>query len=412
MFSFRACFWRNDVYINGKYKYAANEILTAYLNANELYENTDLDFVDADWPEGLDYPDTPGDLLYDLNVLKRTLLLTEGMDYRIYEHYNDYVFAAVRIFKVLNGLLETLPPYRQILSRPIKTFEDLLNEHARFFSDGRDPDDDSPITLDTITPVGFGDQDDDGAFYVRLTKFVPLEPEAIDYFLSELDFLQDFLELNRAISDFFDGYIRFLESYIAVHTVFEQFITGYLHKGNTFPDPNEVARQFEAFNKSARRGFEKIACRMQSFGYRVLHDDQSEPILCEEISFADLTSFLFYDLFNGIRQNYLPNECGHCGRFFLIRAGKYYSYCDSPLPGEADKTCRDVGARKRYDEKCKTDPVWQTYNRAYKAHYARYMKKKMTVAEFEVWSRFASELRDKAIADEILFEEYYKAIRK
>ena len=96
----------------------------------------------------------------------------------------------------------------------------------------------------------------------------------------------------------------------------------------------------------------------------------------------------------------------------MLRGGKYYSYCDNPLPDEPDKTCRDVGARKRCDDKCKTDPVWQTYNRAYKAHYARYMKKKMTVSEFEDWSRFASELRDKAIAEKIPFEQYYAAIRK
>ena len=37
MFSFRASFWNTDVYINGQEKYAANEILTAYLNrADEL----------------------------------------------------------------------------------------------------------------------------------------------------------------------------------------------------------------------------------------------------------------------------------------------------------------------------------------------------------------------------------------
>ncbi len=58
------------------------------------------------------------------------------------------------------------------------------------------------------------------------------------------------------------------------------------------------------------------------------------------------------------------------------------------------KTCRDVGSRRRYDDKCKNDPIWQTYNRAYKAHYARYMKKKMTISEFEEWSQFASEIRD------------------
>ena len=40
------------------------------------------------------------------------------------------------------------------------------------------------------------------------------------------------------------------------------------------------------------------------------------------------------------------------------------------------------------------------------------MKKKMTVSEFEQWSRVASELRDKAIANEIDYEHYYAEIRK
>ena len=40
------------------------------------------------------------------------------------------------------------------------------------------------------------------------------------------------------------------------------------------------------------------------------------------------------------------------------------------------------------------------------------MKKKMTVAEFEEWSRFASGIRDSALAGEIEFDKYYADIRK
>lgn len=69
-------------------------------------------------------------------------------------------------------------------------------------------------------------------------------------------------------------------------------------------------------------------------------------------------------------------------------------------------------SRRRYADKCRNDPVWQTYNRAYKAHYARYMKKKMTVAEFEAWSRYAMELREKASKGEIEYGEYFSKIRK
>ncbi|MDE6726108.1 MAG: hypothetical protein K2J79_10950 [Ruminiclostridium sp.] len=121
---------------------------------------------------------------------------------------------------------------------------------------------------------------------------------------------------------------------------------------------------------------------------------------------------MYYDFFNGIKQNYVPNWCRNCSKFFLIKGSWYYTYCDRKLRKEPGKTCRDVGSKRRYDDKCKNDPVWQTYNRAYKAHYARYMKKKMTVSEFEEWSRFASEIRDRALAGEIEFDKYYEEIRK
>ncbi len=32
-------------------------------------------------------------------------------------------------------------------------------------------------------------------------------------------------------------------------------------------------------------------------------------------------------------------------------------YCDKPLVDDKNKTCRDVGAKRKYDDKCKNDPV-------------------------------------------------------
>ncbi len=75
------------------------------------------------------------------------------------------------------------------------------------------------------------------------------------------------------------------------------------------------------------------------------------------------------------------------------------------------KVCRDVGHRKKYADKVKNDPVWLTYSRAYKAHYARYMKKKMTQAEFQKWADFALDIREQALNEEIIFEEYAERIK-
>ena len=45
MFSFKAYFFNHDVYINEKYKYAAGEILTAYLNTDFYDDIIEFDAI-------------------------------------------------------------------------------------------------------------------------------------------------------------------------------------------------------------------------------------------------------------------------------------------------------------------------------------------------------------------------------
>lgn len=262
----------------------------------------------------------------------------------------------------------------------------------------------------SISSFGTGEVDEDGNRRFRLHRFCPCEPERIRDF--DEDLLENLREMNEDIRTFFDGYISFLESYMTVREIFRSFIDGYLHRRGGFPTAKEVADYFEAYNLEHTRNFRKIRCRMNSFGYKVLKETDSKQMLCDEILFDDLQSFLYYDFFSGIKKNHIPNKCKQCGRYFLLRGGQYYSYCDNPLPDETDKTCRDVGSRRRYADKCKNDPVWQVYNRAYKAHYARYMKKKMTVAEFEQWSRYAVQMREKTSAGEMEFGAFCEIVRK
>jgi len=223
---------------------------------------------------------------------------------------------------------------------------------------------------------------------------------------------EELREVNRNISSFFDIYIKFLNAYLQIQRIYKPFICDYLHRKEAILLPSEVAQCFEQLDHDKGTNFSRVKCRMESFGYKAITDKSGEQLFCEEIKFNDLSSFIYYDFFNGLKQNYIPNLCKNCGKFFLIRGSWYYTYCDNPLADEPNKSCRDVGSKRRYDDKCKNNPVWQTYNRAYKAHYARYMKKKMTVSEFEEWSRFASEIRDKALAGKITFEQYYADIRR
>ena len=388
---FYAYFWNNEVYIQEKFRYSSNEILTQYLNTNYLKEIQEFD------------------LLYELRSFEEKIKLKEDMSYDNIEKYDAYVKDAQSYFDMINKWLHKLPPYNKILIFPLLTLPDMLNGFGIFFEQGID-DDYENVDWNTVNKYGSGEIDENGYLHFRLHYFQPnIESDWNNY---DLDLLEELNQMEEIIEVFFDRYISFIQSYISIQNIFRPFIESYLHKKGTFPNENEVAEYFADFNKSNPQNFANINCKMKSFGYTVLKGENEKPILCEKILFSDLQSFLFYDFFNGIRNNYIPNRCKHCGKFFLIRGGKYFSYCDNPLKDAPDKTCRDVGSRRRYDDKCKNDPIWQTYNRAYKAHYARYMKKKMTISEFEKWSRFASDLRDRAIAGEIDFERYYEEIRK
>lgn len=108
----------------------------------------------------------------------------------------------------------------------------------------------------------------------------------------------------------------------------------------------------------------------------------------------------------------MPRKCDLCGKYFLLEATAYSAYCIRLVKGRKGKTCRDLGHRKKYADKVNNDPILLTYTKAYKAHYARYLKKKMTQSEFREWADYALELRAKAYNNELTFEEYEEKIRK
>lgn len=394
MLNFKAYFYGNDVYINEKFKYDSNEILISYLNDKRAKYILKSDFVGK------------------LKDLKLSLTISPYMDHYIFSRYNDNVRAAMSLFDELNNIIFSLPPYNKILNHSIIKLDDILNSYDRFFEDGLSSMDYAlgNVDEDFVNEYGYGEKDDYDNYLLRLTRFDLLPLDKDD--LADEDIADDLRDLNSSIFGFFDIYIGFLNAYLQVQQTYKPFIRDWLHRTEAFPTSDEIAQYFTDFNRSKGLNFEIIKCRMESFGYKSILDSNGNSILCEEIKFIDLGSFLYYDFFRGIARNYLPNRCKNCGKYFLIRGAWYYTYCDNPLADAPDKTCRDVGSKRRYDDKCKNDPIWQTYNRAYKAHYARYMKKKMTVAEFEEWSRFASEIRDKALAGEVPFEQYYSEIRR
>lgn len=221
--------------------------------------------------------------------------------------------------------------------------------------------------------------------------------------------------LNCGIAGLFEQYISLAGDILQARRVYAELLEKYIHKKRSFLSGAGLADCFSRYRKdciqSARYGQLPDSCLLKC-SYEAFAGADGQWRFALSYTFERLRDFLYIDFFRGLERSHLPKRCDNCGRYFLLAGGKYSSYCDSPLPDDPQKTCRSIGAKKRYGSKCKSDPVWLTYNRAYKAHYARYMKGKMTAPEFDRWSHYAVSLREQASDGTLSAEQYGRLIRE
>lgn len=348
----------------------------------------------------------------ELKKLKRNLTFRLDGSYDFIKNFDSRAKEAQNIFCDINDLALELPPYDKILKLSKINHQilfDCLNNYSSLFEDLEEDDEDQ---AQVETEDWDEDCDNNNEYSDYLTNFIP---EDIDSSTLTLEIDASVELANRAIAELFDNYINFVEDIIGVKSIYTKLLNEYVHINGKYLNDVELAKAYNSYltdrRTASRLGNKLFPPCVIELEHAVLIKDNKQ-ILCETYTFEGIGAYLYFDFFRGLKSNYMPKLCSNCGRYFLLRGGKYTDYCESPLPDDPQKTCRDVGARKKYDEKCKTDPVWLTYNRAYKAHYARYMKKKMKVAEFEKWSTYAVELREKAASGELNYDVYYNLIRE
>ena len=391
---FHAMFHGTDVYINGKNKYSSNEILTAYLNLNMTVEEL------TEW-------------LFQLKAELRDLKLrVDFSDEERLEGYEQHVQWAQKLMDRIDAVWPTLPPYNQLV-QPYRMQRNQLRVCLTKFPDLLDDRSGKPLGEREF------DEDDDKEYTSTTVKFVPID---MDWYWTDgdsqgaIENMARMNELNQAIEDLMQPYIHWVEDVLRVKCCYEKLLNNYLHIRHGFLTEGDLAKQFAAYFKTesqAAMPHRKLnGPAPLTSCHEVFTPEGGVPFLCASYDFDRLGAFLYEDFFRGLAENYIPKRCSNCGKWFLIDAGIYSDYCENLLAEDKTKTCRMVSARKKYDTKCKEDPIWNIYNKAYKAHYARIAKKKMTKAEFEAWSRYAVELREQAERNEISFDEYVRTIKK
>lgn len=365
MTGFDAYFYGNKIFINGKKEYKLGEILTKYLSRkfkklDDLHHKCQKNISELHYPE---------------DKSKTTSC-------------NKLFQNAMTFYSNVDDLICSMPPFN-VIDFKRNSLYDLLNEYDWLFKE---------------------DYDEDGIELDYLEHF-NTELPLCDY--HDADLIDGVLDFNEKLKLLATEYLVFIEDLMRVKKVYEPFLET-LHSKSRYFNNTETANVVSEFLGKTNASFNDYE-KLKSSGsiqisYKVIEHKKC-PVLCESYHFDTIGAFLYIELFKGLESHFLPKKCGYCERYFLLEAGIFSDYCTRVLKDAPDKICRDVGHRKKYADKIKNDPIWLAYSRAYKQHYARFLKKKMSQSEFQQWADLALELRQLAIDGEIEFEEFRGRIR-
>ena len=399
MDKFQALFWNCKVFIDKKHQYLNNEILVQYLN---------LDAFDFE------------EIYDDLRQTVRGLLLSPDMAQWTINNYDNRVKNAQKLLTKIDNIYLALLPYCDCKNEEKDYQEQLikcLNRHLILFDNSIRNGHFSTVDLyPDHNEYGYFDCNESSEELSWLTNF---DPSAMIEFwktdTEQIDLPEAIEVANKDIQATIAPYLRWLEDVLRVKYVYAKLLDEFYHIRHAFLNEHEIAAQFESYLETehfSAKNYKRLGSgEPQAVSYDVFRLDNGKTVLCEAFDFHSIGAFLYIDFFRGLKNNHIPKKCQNCGKWFLLPFAKYSDYCDNPLADDPAKTCRDISARKKYEDKCKADPIWLTYNRAYKAHYARYMHKKMTEIEFEKWGMYAIELRTQALEGQLEFAEYEELIK-
>ena len=116
-----------------------------------------------------------------------------------------------------------------------------------------------------------------------------------------------------------------------------------------------------------------------------------QPFMAERMTFEDLISFLYMDLYRGMAVGNVPRQCHNCGKWFLAIGAYDTVYCQRVAPGEMARTCRQVGAHRKEREKNGKDFAYREYTRVYNRLKTWKQRGKISAEE---WNRRVAHIQE------------------
>lgn len=131
------------------------------------------------------------------------------------------------------------------------------------------------------------------------------------------------------------------------------------------------------------------------------------PLVSEVCLVAVLILFVGFQQLTQMAEDQLPLLIS----LFLLRLNIYLcqnyaaEYCDRIRDGQT-RTCQQIGAQKRYDEKLQSNEAVGLFRKYYKRYYARTKVNQIKPDKFREWNYKTCEMRDKRQIVEITSAEF------
>ena len=116
---------------------------------------------------------------------------------------------------------------------------------------------------------------------------------------------------------------------------------------------------------------------------QMLLGEDEKVVMAEKTEFSYYSHFLYTEFYRALIAGNAPRRCHNCGKYFLLTAGYNTCYCNNIAPGEANRTCRVVGAhRKESKERADASPARKEYQRTYNRLKQRKTRGKISIDEW------------------------------
>jgi len=164
----------------------------------------------------------------------------------------------------------------------------------------------------------------------------------------------------------------------------QEKLQAYLNKGKT---NNLYAYKFRPISTSYERVGKNIFAE-------ILHPS----------SIYDLIEFSIREC---VKREQRMRICSYCSKYFAIPRRNTAEFCNLTVD-ENGRTCKEIGAMKRWAEKKNSDEIFKEYRREYKKRFNWIKAGKISPDTFYAWSATAKGKCDECAAGKMTFDEFKK----